>query len=79
VDIIIVLVFISLALVVAGLIFFFSRLFDGDFEHGERLSLLPLEDDDGMNQVDPGLPDDKLDKIGFNNGRTDSDPPESSD
>jgi cbb3-type cytochrome oxidase maturation protein len=77
-DIIIVLVFISLTLVVAGLIFFFSRLFDGDFEHGERLSLLPLEDDDGMNQVDPDLPDDKLDKIGFNSGRTDSDPPESS-
>ena len=77
-DIIIALVFISLTLVVAGLVFFFSRLFDGDFEHGERLSLLPLEDDDGMNQVDPDLPDDKLDKMGFNDGRTDPDPPESS-
>ena len=77
-DIIIALVFISLTLVVAGLVFFFSRLFDGDFEHGERLSLLPLEDDDGMNQVDPDLPDDKLDKMGFNNGLTDPDPPESS-
>ena len=58
-DIIIVLVFISLTLVVAGLVFFFSRLFEGDFEHGDRLSLLPLEDDDGMNQVDPENPDDK--------------------
>ncbi len=78
-DIIIVLVFISLTLVVAGLVFFFSRLFDGDFEHGDRLSLLPLEDDDGMNQVDPEKPDDKLDKIGFNDGRNDSDQPESSE
>ena len=44
-DIIIALVFISLTLVIAGLVFFFSRLVEGDFEHGERLSLLPLEDD----------------------------------
>ncbi len=78
-DIIIALVFISLTLVVAGLVFFFSRLFEGDFEHGDRLSLLPLEDDDGMNQVDQKLPDDKLDKIGFNGGQNDSDQPESSE
>lgn len=78
-DIIIVLVFISLTLVIAGLIFFFSRLFDGDFEHGERLSLLPLEDDDGMNEVDPDLPDDKLDKIGFNSDQTDPERSESSE
>jgi hypothetical protein len=78
-DIIIALVFISLTLVIAGLVFFFSRLFEGDFEHGERLSLLPLEDDDGMNEVDPEIPDDKLDKIGFNKDQTDSDPSESSD
>ncbi len=58
-DIIIALVFISLTLVIAGLVFFFSRLVDGDFEHGERLSLLPLEDDDGMDS-------DKLDKLGSN-------------
>ena len=76
-DIIIALVFISLTLVVAGLVFFFSRLFDGDFEHGERLSLLPLEDDDGMNEVDPELPDDKLDKMGFNKDLTDPEPPDS--
>jgi hypothetical protein len=76
-DIIIALVFISLTLVIAGLVFFFSRLFEGDFEHGERLSLLPLEDDDGMNQVDQEIPDDKLDKIGFNNGQTEQDQSES--
>jgi hypothetical protein len=76
-DIIIALVFISLTLVVAGLVFFFSRLFDGDFEHGERLSLLPLEDDDGMNEVDPDLADDKLDKMGFNKDQTDPEPPDS--
>ena len=39
-DVIIALVFISLTLVIAGLVFFFSRLVEGDFEHGERLSLL---------------------------------------
>ena len=78
-DIIIVLVFISLTLVAAGLVFFFTRLFDGDFEHGERLSLLPLEDDDGMNQVDPELPDDKLDKLGFNSGQSAAERPESSE
>lgn len=58
-DIIIALVFISLTLVIAGLVFFFSRLVEGDFEHGERLSLLPLADDDGMG-------DDKQDKKGSN-------------
>ena len=60
-DIIIALVFISLTLVIGGLVFFFSRLVEGDFEHGERLSLLPLEHDDGMD-------DDKSDKLGSNSG-----------
>ena len=59
-DVIIALVFISLTLVAAGLLFFFTRLFAGDFEHGERLSLLPLEDDDGMKDIDPQNIDDKL-------------------
>ena len=59
-DVIIALVFISLTLVVAGLVFFFTRLFEGDFEHGDRLSLLPLEDDDGMKDVDPDSNDDKF-------------------
>ena len=59
-DVIIALVFISLTLVAAGLVFFFTRLFEGDFEHGDRLSLLPLEDDDGMKDVDLELNDDKI-------------------
>ena len=78
-DIIIALVFVSLTLVVAGLIFFFSRLFEGDFDHGERLSLLPLEDDDGMNEVDSENADDKLDKMGFNSSQSDPDPTDSSE
>jgi hypothetical protein len=59
-DVIIALVFISLTLVAAGLVFFFTRLFEGDFEHGERLSLLPLEDDDGMKDLDSENNDDKI-------------------
>ena len=74
-DVIIALVFISLTLVVAGLVFFFSRLFEGDFEHGERLSLLPLEDDDGMSEVDTTAEDDKLDKIGLNQPDFDAEEP----
>ena len=46
-DVVILLVFISLVLVAAGLIFFVSRLRGGDFDHGERLALSPLADDDG--------------------------------
>jgi len=46
VDIVIGLVVVSLALVALGLIFFFARLRAGDFDHGERLSLLPLREDD---------------------------------
>lgn len=69
-DVIVVMVFFSLALVIAGLIFFFNRLRGGDFDHGERLSLLPLADDDGATnetkQVDPRNRDDKLDRLGSN-------------
>jgi hypothetical protein len=73
VDVIIALVFISLTLVIGGLVFFFSRLFEGDFEHGERLSLLPLEDDDGMNRLDSTSGDDKLDNMGENRPGIDED------
>jgi len=61
-DVIIALVFISLTLVIAGLVFFFTRLFEGDFEHGDRLSLLPLADDDGMTENPAQSGDNKLDK-----------------
>jgi len=67
-DIVIALVFISLMLVIAGLLFFFTRLFEGDFEHGDRLSLLPLEDDDGMG-------DDKQDEITSNDRGSSVDEP----
>jgi len=62
-DIIIALVFISLTLVIAGLVFFFSRLVEGDFEHGERLSLLPLEDDDGMKDDNSDLENSNSDEL----------------
>jgi hypothetical protein len=75
VDIIIALVFVSLTLVIAGLVFFFSRLFEGDFEHGDRLSLLPLADDDGMNQEKNTLADDKATKIDLNGGNAGENPP----
>jgi len=69
VDIIIALVFISLTLVIGGLVFFFSRLVEGDFEHGERLSLLPLADDDGMpHEKQDELSDDSRNEIGLNGG-----------
>lgn len=65
-DVIIALIFISLTLVIAGLVFFFTRLFEGDFEHGERLSLLPLADDDGMSAKSLESEGDNTDKIGCN-------------
>lgn len=82
-DVIVVLVFFSLGLVIAGLIFFFSRLSDGDFDHEERLSLLPLADDDGTGQaegaigVDPANADDKLDRLGSNGPGDPASPPPS--
>jgi hypothetical protein len=45
-DVLIVTVFVSLVLVVGGLILFVSRLRGGDFDHGDRLSLLPLAEDE---------------------------------
>ena len=65
-DVIIALVLISLTLVFAGLIFFFTRLFDGDFEHGDRLSLLPLADDTGEEKPDSKKDNDNQDKIDSN-------------
>jgi cbb3-type cytochrome oxidase maturation protein len=45
-EVIVILILVSLGLVAAGLLFFASRVREGDFEHGERLSLLPLEPDE---------------------------------
>lgn len=45
-DVLTVTIFVSLLLVAAGVVLFVWRLRSGDFEHGDRLSLLPLNDDD---------------------------------
>lgn len=47
-DVVILLVFISLLLVAAGLVFFIYRYREGDFEHGDRLALAPLNDGDAV-------------------------------
>jgi len=49
-DVIMITAFVSLLLVVAGIVLFVSRVKGGDFEHGDRLSLLPLADDDVANE-----------------------------
>ncbi len=51
-DVLILTIFVSLVLVVAGLVLFVTRLKQGDFEHGDRLSLLPLEEDTGEPPAD---------------------------
>lgn len=43
-DVLIVLVFVSLLLVCGGLLLLFVSLHQRDFEHAERLSLLPLQE-----------------------------------
>ena len=47
-DVLMVTAFVSLMLVIAGIVLFVSRARAGDFEHGDRLSLLPLADDEGV-------------------------------
>lgn len=49
-DVLIVLVFISLLLVAGGLILLFRSLKEGDAEHADRLSLMPLARDDEPGQ-----------------------------
>ncbi len=51
-DVLTATIFVSLLLVVGGLVLFVSRLKSGDFEHGDRLTLLPLEDDDGQDETE---------------------------
>jgi hypothetical protein len=53
-DVIIILVFISLVLVTGALLLLFVRLKEGDFEHGDRLSLLPLESEELTAQGNEG-------------------------
>lgn len=55
-DVLVITVFASLILVAAALIFLFKRVREGDFEHGDRLSLLPLEDDAPASPPEPPKP-----------------------
>ena len=47
-DVLIVLVFVSIVLVAGGLLLLFFSLNQRDFEHADRLSLLPLLDPSGL-------------------------------
>ncbi|MBI5433412.1 MAG: hypothetical protein HZA52_11340 [Planctomycetes bacterium] len=49
-DVLIVLVFVSIVLVAGGLLLLFFSLNQRDFEHADRLSLLPLFDPSGLEQ-----------------------------
>jgi hypothetical protein len=42
-DVLILLLFVSLVLVVGALLLFAKAITGGDFEHGDRLALLPLD------------------------------------
>jgi len=46
VDVLILTLIASLALVGVGVLFLVKRILEGDVEHGDRLSLLPLADDE---------------------------------
>ena len=50
-DVIPLLVFVSLVLVCFALLLFFYSVKQGDHEHADRLSLLPLEDDEMPQQT----------------------------
>lgn len=44
-DVLIILLFISLVFVTGAVLLFLRGVMSGDFEHGDRVSLLPLEPD----------------------------------
>ncbi len=52
-DILIVLILISLALLVGAIVLLLRSIGAGDYEHADRLSLLPLEGDDDTRARDP--------------------------
>jgi hypothetical protein len=66
-QVLIITVLASLVLVVGAVLFLAARAHQGDFEHGDRLSLLPLQSDD------PGDRDEKTDAEG-ESGRPESSP-----
>jgi cbb3-type cytochrome oxidase maturation protein len=49
-------VFVSLILVAGGLVLFFYSVRQKDFEHFDRMALLPLEKDNDSPPVEPALP-----------------------
>ncbi|MCP4145203.1 MAG: cytochrome oxidase [bacterium] len=51
-DVLKVTVFVSLLLAICGLVLFVSRVKQGDLEHSDRLSLLPLEEDEQTDSDD---------------------------
>ena len=55
-DVLIILVFASLILVGGALVMLFWRVGGGDFEHSDRLSLLPLEPEPKGPGEPPGPP-----------------------
>lgn len=56
-EVIVLLVFISLVLVAGAVLFLMARIHGGDFEHGERLALLPLEPDEVLARTEGEEPD----------------------
>ena len=50
-DVLILTLFVSLLLALAGVLFLMNRVKAGDVDHGDRLALLPLDDSDS-----PGSP-----------------------
>lgn len=63
-DVVMVTAFVSLLLVAAGVVLFVSRVKAGDFEHGDRLSLLPLAEDDGTKEQPlTEVPEDATDAV----------------
>ena len=59
-DVLILTLFVSLVLVAAAVLFLALRIRGGDFDHGDRLSLLPLEDDDAAVPETPTTPGPRL-------------------
>jgi hypothetical protein len=47
-DVLILTMYVSLVFVAFAVLFLVARARQGDFEHGDRLSLLPLADDAGI-------------------------------
>jgi len=55
-------IFVSLVLVAGGLILFFYSIRQKDFEHFDRMALLPLEEDNDPPPATPALPSNSEEK-----------------